>query len=325
MVRFAVTAAAVLGFALTAALGNLLAPLLRALDPAQDAPGPNAPPGGLALIVGALAAVGVGWVAACALETGLLGSETRPTTRLLLALAGALAFGAVGLVDDLVRLRRRQPLGLRARERLALECGAAAFTVLAFAASGCLPAGVTLPGLGYIGLGLAALPLTAGLLIALAECARAVCGAEGVLSGTAFVAMLALIQALALLGWYPLAVLPAALAGALMAFLLWDFPPAKLCPGSAGALFLAGALGCIPLCAGWPGLAVPLSLPWWLEGGMLALQVLACRLHRRGLFATAPLHAWLARRGTGPAAVFALECGAAACGAALALGLLRLS
>ncbi len=48
-----------------------------------------------------------------------------------------------------------------------------------------------------------------------------------------------------LLGWFPLGVLPAALAGALMAFLLWNFPPAKLRVG-VGSLFLAGVLGCVP-------------------------------------------------------------------------------
>ena len=39
-----------------------------------------------------------------------------------------------------------------------------------------------------------------------------------------------------------------------MAFLLWNFPPAKLRLGSVGSLFLAGMLGCVPLCIGWPDL-----------------------------------------------------------------------
>ena len=42
---------------------------------------------------------------------------------LMLALFGALLFGAVGAADDLIRLRRRQPLGLRPGARLLLEAG----------------------------------------------------------------------------------------------------------------------------------------------------------------------------------------------------------
>ena len=62
-----------------------------------------------------------------------------------------------------------------------------------------------------------------------------------------------------------------------MAFLLWNFYPAKLRPGAVGCQFLAGALGCVPLSIGWPGLTLPLALPYWLEGGMVALQIVVWR------------------------------------------------
>lgn len=60
-------------------------------------------------------------------------------------------------------------------------------------------------------------------------------GADGTVCGAAFAAMLGLMMLETQLGWFPLAVFPAALAGALMAFLLWDFPPAKLHPAGAAA------------------------------------------------------------------------------------------
>lgn len=116
---------------------------------------------------------------------------------------------------------------------------------------------------------------------------------DGIVCGTSFAAMLGLMGVMTLLGWFPLGVLPAALAGSLMAFLLWNFPPAKLRLGSVGSLFLAGMLGCVPLCIGWPDLTLPLALPFWLEGGMVALQILVCKASRgrRQLFRSAPLHA----------------------------------
>ena len=120
MIRFALIVASTLGFVLTAALGNLMTPLLRAFRVQQEE---NEPPtmGGLCLMVGTLAAVGVGWTAACVAQPELLGTESLLTTRLLIALFGALCFGAVGLADDVVRLRHRSPLGLRRPVRLALE------------------------------------------------------------------------------------------------------------------------------------------------------------------------------------------------------------
>ncbi len=332
MIRFALIAASVLGFALTAALGNLMVPLLRELERAARSTGTEAPApegavptmGGLCLMVGTLAAVGAGWLAACAAQPALLGSEGQMMLRLLTALLGALAFGFIGLADDVARIRSSYPngLGLRRGPRLALEAAAAALVLAILAANGCLPVGLTLPGAGYVAF--APAPLLWGtVLVALAEAARVADGADGTVCGAAFVAMLGLMVLETQLGWFPLAVFPAALAGALMAFLLWDFPPAKLRPGKCGCLFLAGAVGCIPLCIGYAELSVPLALPFWAEGGMVALQIVAYRLTGRTLFCTAPLHRWLEKRGLTAVNIFYALCALSACGLALAAAFVR--
>lgn len=216
MIRFALVVASVLGFVLTAALGNMMVPLLRELQraargtqPDSDAPDSPVPTmGGLCLMVGTLAAVGVGWLAACAAQPSLLGSDRQMTSRLLIALLGSLAFGAVGLADDLARIRGRYPnglgLGLRRTQRLALECIAAALVLGLLALNGCLPTGLILPGAGYVECALAPL-LWAVLLVAMAEAARVADGADGTVCGAAFVAMLGLMMLETQLGWFPLA------------------------------------------------------------------------------------------------------------------------
>lgn len=248
------------------------------------------------------------------------------TSRLLIALLGSLAFGAVGLADDLARIRSRYPnglgLGLRRTQRLALECIAAVLVLGLLALNGCLPTGLILPGAGYVECALAPL-LWAVLLVAMAEAARVADGADGTVCGAAFAAMLGLMMLETQLGWFPLAVFPAALAGALMAFLLWDFPPAKLHPGRCGCLYAAGAIGCIPLCIGYAELSIPLALPFWVEGGMVVLQVLFCRWKGRPLFVAAPLHRWLEKRGMSAVNIFYSLCALSVCGLALAVRLAR--
>jgi len=208
---------------------------------------------------------------------------------------------------------------------IAILAGAVVLVLLG--AKGCLAAGITLPGVGYVDLGIAAPLLWEGLLVALAECARIADGMDGIVCGTSFAAMLGLMGVMTLLGWFPLGVLPAALAGSLMAFLLWNFPPAKLRLGSVGSLFLAGMLGCVPLCIGWPDLTLPLALPFWLEGGMVALQILVCKASRgrRQLFRSAPLHRWLELRGQSAEQIFYTFCVIAMLGVALTVQLAKIS
>ena len=248
MERFALAAAVVLGFALTAALCSLFVPLRRVLErreqqqqpvqSEQPRPAPLRAPlwGGLCAAAGTVAAVGVGWLAACVGQPELLGSEGRLMTRLLTALAGSLAFGAVGLAEDVARMRSPAALGLRRDVRLLLEALAVAFVLLLLRAAGCLPRGLGVPGAGYVLLGSAVPFLWAVLMVALAECARIAERDEGTVCGAAFVAMLALMMVEAGLGVSGLAVLPAALAGALVALGLWAFPPARLGAGCCGSL-----------------------------------------------------------------------------------------
>ena len=342
MIRFALIAASVLGFALTAAVGNLLLPLLRTLAPpegeGQDAPRPQRrdgapdeddggdPPtpgprglpamGGLCFIIGALAAVGVGWAVVCLVQPELLGGGL--TGRLILGLGCGFLLGAAGLMDDLARLRPRQVLGLRTGPRLALEGAAAAAASAALWAGGAMPTGLRLPAVGYVELGAAAAPLWALLLLALAEPARLSGHADGAAAGAAFVAMLGLMGAETVLGFFPLAVLPAALAGALMAFLLWNFYPARLLPGSVGCLFLAGAVGGIPLSIGRADLALALALPFWAEGLAALLQGAWRRWKGRPLFKAGSLSLWLQKRG-GAVSAFYVFCALALLGVLAAL------
>jgi len=289
MERFALAAAVVLGFALTAALCSLFVPLRRVLErreqnqqPAQSEqprPVPLRAPlwGGLCAAAGTVAAVGVGWLAACVGQPELLGSEGRLMTRLLTALAGSLAFGAVGLAEDLARMRSPAALGLRRDVRLLLEALAAAFVLLLLRAAGCLPRGLDVPGAGYVLLGSAVPFLWAVLMVVLAECARIAERDEGTVCGAAFVAMLALMMAEAGLGVPGLAVLPAALAGALVA------PPGK---AGGGLLRQPAGGGCHRLHPAQSGYDQPdCAAGAALLGGRRSFGSAAagCKTHRQAL------------------------------------------
>lgn len=330
MARFALIAASTVGFFLTVALGNLLVPLLRSLtrrateQPEQNAGAPLM--GGLSYIVGMLAAVGIAWMWLYISLPDLWGSERNSINMLFSALSGMFLFGAIGFLDDCVRLYRRQSVGLRTAQRVVLEMAASLFIVLKMRATGCLPSVVALPLGGYADLGAGGYLLWMLLLPALAESMRLTDTSDGLCAGMAFVAMLGMMGALTLLNYFEIALLPAALAGALLGFLLWNFAPSKLLNGSVGVFFLAGALGCIPMAVGCPMLGVLLALPYLLQGGMVLLQVVYHRLSGgKRLFSTAPLHYWLSKKGWDAVSLCYAFCALELCTVLLALMFVRRS
>ena len=102
----------------------------------QPRPAPLRAPlwGGLCAAAGTVAAVGVGWLAACVGQPELLGSEGRLMTRLLTALAGSLARGS-GFCRGPARMRSLAALGLWRNAAFA-EALAAVFRSFAAAGSG---------------------------------------------------------------------------------------------------------------------------------------------------------------------------------------------
>ena len=77
----------------------------------------------------------------------------------------------------------------------------------------------------------------------------------------------------------------------------------------------------------WPDLTLPLGLPYWLEGGMVVLQIVVFRASKdhRQLFRTAPLHRWMEVRGSSPVQIFYTFCVVALLGTALALQWAKIS
>jgi len=173
----------------------------------------------------------------------------------LAALFGGMALmHLVGLYDDFKNLR--------AIWKFVLQLAAAAI----IASGGFLIRSVTLPYLGTIPLGLAAYPITVVWLVGIANAVNLIDGMDGLACGIGAFAAAAMGAIALLQGSAQGAVLAFALLGALLAFLLFNFPPARIFMGDSGSLFLGLTLAALPLAGGIPrsaafgSLIVPVTL-----------------------------------------------------------------
>jgi phospho-N-acetylmuramoyl-pentapeptide-transferase len=236
-----------------------------------------------------------------------------PGERLVLCLlAYTLSLGALGLVDDLTKLRTRRK-GLSARTKLAAQLAlsaAAAAYLFAFppepvrASDGPLGTIVLIPFVEGLRLDLGWLFPAFAVLVA-AGASNAVNltdGLDGLAAGSSAIVGLAL-AAPALMagqdgaplgagvaGGLEVAVFLSAVSGAGLGFLWFNCHPARVFMGDTGALALGGALGLAAVALKEEALLVVAGGVLVAETLSVALQVLSFKLFRRRIFRIAPLH-----------------------------------
>ena len=288
-----IIASLVLSFILTLILGRLLIPVLRRLKAGQSIKeiGPTwhmskqgTPTiGGLMFIGGTLAAILItGW-------RGMLAGEYGHLAVCLFALV----FGAIGFIDDYEKVKHHQNTGLTAPQKFLLQLAASiAFTVL-LRRLGMLTPNLYVPFLGreLILPWPVYMAFAAFVMVGTVNAVNLTDGVDGLAAGVTLPVMLFYAAVCFWYGYHTLGLFPAALAGGLAAFLVYNFHPAKVFMGDTGSLFLGGAVCGMAFALDLP-LVIPLiGLIYVAEVLSDVIQVTYFKLtHGKRVFRMAPLH-----------------------------------
>ncbi|MEW5826362.1 MAG: phospho-N-acetylmuramoyl-pentapeptide-transferase [Candidatus Bipolaricaulota bacterium] len=200
-------------------------------------------------------------------------------------LVAGLTMAAIGALDDLLKLVRRDSRGLTGWQKIGLTAGAGVGLFFAYRAA--IPLVLRVPfAASEVALPVAALAaLAVVVFLAATNAVNFTDGLDGLAAG---IVILILLGFLALGGGNPARLL--ALVGALCGYLWTNAHPAGLMMGDAGSFGLGGVLAAVALSRGtafvFPILAgVPV-----LEVLAVILQVASLRLVGRRLFRMSPLH-----------------------------------
>jgi phospho-N-acetylmuramoyl-pentapeptide-transferase len=227
---------------------------------------------------------------------------------LLLGLAIAASLALLGAVDDLVKLRS-QRAGLSARGKLAGQLLiAAAAAIVLYLDHGALPNGLTLPpplNVSLATLGIWFIPLAILVMVGSSNAVNLTDGLDGLAGGCmmfAAAAMTLVVYAAGHAQWAAylnvphvagcgeLAVLAAAMIGAVVGFLWFNCHPAQVFMGDTGSLPLGGLLGYMAVVARQELLLVLIGGVFVAEAASVILQVGWFKWQRRRVFLCAPLH-----------------------------------
>lgn len=284
-------------FAITALLGKWLIPFLhklhfgqtiREVGPSWHKDKQGTPTmGGLMFIIGITVAV-----CACVPVFYALGAAETALMQIKLfaGLGMAVAFGAIGFMDDYISILKKRNLGLTERQKLVLQFAVAAAYLGSLALSGNTTA-TTIPFVGKVDLGFGYYILAALLIVGLVNAVNFTDGVDGLNSTVSFFAFLALALCASLRSMTGISAMALASAAACVGFLVWNFHPAKVFMGDTGSLFLGGMVAALAFGADLPILLIPIGIIYWAEILSVVLQVTYFkRTHGKRLFKMSPIH-----------------------------------
>ena len=288
MTRILITMAA--GGVLAGLLGVLLLPVLRALKAGQSIRevGPTwhnnkaGTPmmGGLFFIFAAIICV-----------VGNLPVMKDYTVFYVLALS--LSFGLIGFLDDFCKAKYKRNLGLTSIQKALLQMAVSAIFVYLLQKQGVLSDHIYVP---FFDVEFSIHPLLYVFfaMFVMVGCDNAVNITDGVdgLCATVTLPVMIFFTVVAFaMGKYDLAVLPAALTGGLIAYLFFNWHPAKVFMGDTGSLFLGGAVCAMAFALDIPLVLIMVGLVYIIETMSVILQVGYFKLtHGKRLFKMSPIH-----------------------------------
>jgi phospho-N-acetylmuramoyl-pentapeptide-transferase len=215
----------------------------------------------------------------------------------------AVACGAIGFLDDLVKLRHKRSLGLNGRWKMLLLLGIAAAVGVAVHHQG-LPHSVFIPIVDWsLPLGWGFYILVFFIIAGAANSVNLTDGLDGLAAGTTIIALFTL-TAMAVTVYirsggtdHPrienrldAAFIGAALIGAAVGFLWFNAFPAEVFMGDTGAMALGGAIGAMAIFLQVPFLLLLVGGIFVIEAVSVMLQVVSFRYWGRRVFLMAPLH-----------------------------------
>ena len=288
MTRVLITAA--VAAVLSGVIGYFLLPVLRALKAGQsireDGPIWHNYKAGTPMMGGLM------FIAAAILC--LIGNLfTMQDHAVFFVLLMALAFGAIGFLDDFFKMKYKRNLGLTSLQKFMLQLAISAIFLYVMYKQGAMSSQLYIP---FVDVSFEVHPLVY-IFIAMfimVGCDNAVNITDGVdgLSSSVTLPVMAFFTAAAVLkGKYDLALLPASLFGGLVAYLFYNWHPAKVFMGDTGSLFLGGVVCGLAFALDMPLILILVGFVYICETMSVILQVGYFKLtHGKRLFKMAPVH-----------------------------------
>lgn len=223
---------------------------------------------------------------------------TRRDRIAVLTLAIGVSYMIVGLLDDYLKIKRKENLGLRAWQKIVFQ-----ICIALFAGIFCYRVGLTVLFLPFsahsFDVGGWIVPIVVFVFVATVNAVNLTDGLDGLASAVSLPFFAAMGIVIGLQGAYSsLTVVSYSLVGALLAYLIFNVSPASVFMGDTGSLALGGFAACISCFSGNILYIAVIGVMFVLSTVSVILQVVyfKCTKGKR-IFLMAPLHHHFQKKG----------------------------
>lgn len=227
-------------------------------------------------------------LAAAAIPYLILARKTVPSLVVFVLTFGS---GAIGLLDDLAKVRRRRSLGISGKTKMLLQLLlilVVGWVAIRFAG---VDSNVHVPLLNKeLAFGGVYFLVVFFVISGTANTVNITDGLDGLAAGTVATCLLAYTGITFLQHEPDLAVLSASLMGACVGFLWYNSVPADVFMGDTGSLALGAALAGLAVVTGTELLLAVIGGIFVVEGLSVIIQVVSFRVFKRRVFLMAPIH-----------------------------------
>lgn len=210
----------------------------------------------------------------------------------------AVMMGFMGFLDDFLSIKKGKNEGLTVMQKIVLQVLiiSAYFAVLIL--SGNTGTVIDFPWGWQLDLGFLYYPIMGVVILYLVNAVNLTDGLDGLCSSVSVAYMAAFTAISSIIGLFGHTLLALCTAGALIGFLMWNFPPAKVFMGDTGSMFLGGIVCALGIGCGCEVLMIITAMIYICEALSVVIQVTVFKITKKinhttegkRLFKMTPIH-----------------------------------
>ncbi len=213
------------------------------------------------------------------------------TTEIFLALFILLGHFLLGFLDDYIKVVKKRNLGLKARQKLLGQIIIAAVTIYFATTKLGIQTTLWLPIVGdTVDLGALYYVLVLLVIVGASNAVNLTDGLDGLAAGCMAIAASCYCVICLITNHHELAIFCAAIVGACIGFLRFNFHPAKIFMGDTGSLALGGAFAAMGILTHTELLLPVVGLVFVCEALSVIIQVISFQTTGKRVFKMSPIH-----------------------------------